>query len=57
MNEIIAKKLDEQLRVLGIYLSEYDKELSNDILGDTLQYDLADTLSRVRFKLKGFLNK
>lgn len=57
MNEIIAKKLYEQLRVLGIYLREYNEELSNDILGETLQFDLVKTLSIVRYKLKGFLNK
>lgn len=32
MNEIIAKGLKEQLRVLSIYLDEYKKELDGEIL-------------------------
>lgn len=32
MNEVIAKGLKEQLRVLSIFLNEYQKELDGGIL-------------------------
>lgn len=32
MNEVIAKGLKEQLRVLSIFLDEYKKELDGEIL-------------------------
>lgn len=38
MNEIIAKGLKEQIRVLSIFLDEYKKELDGEIL-DKVDYD------------------
>ena len=48
MNKIIAKKLDEQLRVLSIFLKEYKDSLNNDILGDTKRSYLENCVLNTR---------
>lgn len=51
MNNIIAKKLEEQLRVLGIFLKEYENQLCGDILSKREYFALKDTLEDIHARL------
>lgn len=54
MDKIIAEMLDEQLRVLGIYLKEYDKQISSEILGDDCHYELSEVVAAARGKIEEY---
>ena len=57
MNEIIAKKLYEQLRVLGIYLNEYDIQLRESILGNKQFEELKTSVKHTSNSIINFLNE
>lgn len=57
MNEIIAKKLNEQLRVLGIFLRDYNKELNKEILGEEGCRFISDAVAFAKNRTETFLNK
>lgn len=57
MNEIIAKKLYEQLRVLGIYLNDYDIQLRESVLGNKQFEELKTSVRHTSNRIIDFLNK
>jgi hypothetical protein len=54
MNELIAKGLKEQLRVLSIFLDEYKKELDGEILD---KFDYAALKGRTDYIKEFITNK
>ena len=51
MDKVIRNKLEEQLRVLGIFIKEYEKQLCGYILSKREFYDLESVVNNTRTKL------
>lgn len=51
MDKVIRNKLEEQLRVLGIFLNEYENELCGNILSKREYYSLKDVVEEIHARL------